>query len=110
MIGGDDLVLDVEDSSELRETVWAFFTEKWPGGVVDNGAVAVSGLGTADEQYFYRSNEMRREWMENGATPECEDAMVQLLYEPHRLTIVSHHSGETKQMALELADRIRSSV
>lgn len=99
-IGGSDMVVDAENSEGLRELVREFFSEQWPAGVSDEQS---DGRGV----FFYEHEHARREWELDGPSPTCEDKMVEVLYGDQQMTIVSHHEGQTRQMALDLAEVIR---
>lgn len=102
-IGGSDLVVNIGDTPKLRICIRRFFRKEWPRSVMQS-VVQID----SESWFIFKTLEDETKWENISASPEAQDAMVQVSFEDVRFTVVCHNEPgcETRRLAKSLIDHI----
>lgn len=105
VIGGNDLVVAVRPTLEVRGLILRHVEEAWPKMSLEKLAA-----GTPDEEWFiYRDSTARQSWDDWGGIDENQDTMLHFLFGADDFTVVYSHlpDAETARVAISLKKVVR---
>jgi len=96
MIGGNDLVITIKPTPEVRDGILTYFKERWP-------QMSLEKSGNND-WFVHRDEAARKSWDDFGGTDENQDTMIYVIFDEDEITLVvsADENSQTAQMVVEL--------